>query len=165
MTFFVPFNSMKEWKSDRTLFTFYFYTIYSSLSTQNNLASLLKTAEELRIKGLAEVSWRDDDGENPESNDNNNNNVTETNSSFPLLAQQPSNHHQSSTLSSSSSSTNQSQMGPSSLQQSERKEYDNKENLLKAMPFLAPLSSPKDLSNRKKRGRPPLDESNNFARG
>lgn len=133
----------------------------------NNLASLLKTAEELRIKGLAEVSWRDDDGENPESNDNNNNNVTETNNSFPLMAQ-PSNHHQSSALSSSSSasssSTNQSQMGPSSLQ-TERKEYDNKENLLKAMPFLAPLSSPKDLSNRKKRGRPPLDESNNFARG
>lgn len=124
---------------------------------QNNLASLLKTAEELRIKGLAEVSWRDDDGENPESNDNNNNNVTETNSSFPLLAQ-PSNH-QSSAL--SSSSTNQSQMGPLS---SERKEYDDKENLLKAMPFLAPLSSPKDLSSRKKRGRPPLDESNNFSR-
>ncbi len=28
---------------------------------QNNLASLLKTAEELRIKGLAEVSWRDEE--------------------------------------------------------------------------------------------------------
>ncbi|CAD7091157.1 unnamed protein product [Hermetia illucens] len=30
-----------------------------------NLASLLKTAEELKIKGLAEVSWREDDGEPP----------------------------------------------------------------------------------------------------
>lgn len=29
---------------------------------QCHLATLLKTAEELRIKGLAEVSWRDDDG-------------------------------------------------------------------------------------------------------
>lgn len=122
---------------------------------------MLKTAEELRIKGLAEVSWRDDDAENLENNDNNNNNVTDTNnSSFPLLPQ-TSNHHQSSSSSSASSSTNQSQMGPSSH---ERKEYDNKENLLKAMPFLAPLSSPKDLSSRKKRGRPPLDDSNNFTR-
>lgn len=122
------------------------------------MASLLKTAEELRIKGLAEVSWRDDEGENAESNDNNNNNVTDSNGSFPLLPQ-VSNHQ---------TSSSQSQMGPST--QSERKEYDNKENLLKAMPFLAPLSSPKDLSasSRKKRGRPPLDskldELNNFTR-
>jgi hypothetical protein len=144
---------------------FYFH------SMQSNLASLLKTAEELRIKGLAEVSWRDDEnGESPEqnNNDSNNNNVTETNgSSFPSIPQtQSSNHHQpSSSPSSSSASTNHNhQMGP--LSQSERKEYDNKENLLKAMPFLAPLSSPKDLSSlsRKKRGRPPLDESNNFTR-
>jgi hypothetical protein len=121
--------------------------------TQNNLASLLKTAEELRIKGLAEVSWRDDDSENnPESNDNNNN-VTDSNSSFPTQA--PNHHHQS------SSTALNHQEGPS---HSERKEYDNKENLLKAMPFLAPLSSPKDLSARKKRGRPPLDDSNNFPR-
>lgn len=36
---------------------------------QNNLSSLLKTAEDLRIKGLAEVSWRDDDGANNCSGD------------------------------------------------------------------------------------------------
>lgn len=103
----------------------------------------MKTAEELRIKGLAEVSWRDDDGENPESNDSNNNNVTET---FPPLSQTPipPNHNVGSTVGG--------------------KLYDNKENLLKAIPFLAPLSSPKDLSSRKKRGRPPLDESNHFTR-
>lgn len=114
------------------------------LSSQNNLASLLKTAEELRIKGLAEVSWRDDESENPESNDNNNN-VTENTNSFPLLSQTP--------------------IAPNGT--STTKSFDsNKENLLKAIPFLAPLSSPKDLSaaNRKKRGRPPLDESNHFTR-
>lgn len=118
-------------------------------SFQNNLASLLKTAEELRIKGLAEVSWRDDDSENAESNDNNNNNVTDGSvNSFPLLSQTaiPSNS--------------------SGLAMVGGKGYDNKENLLKTIPFLAPLSSPKDLSSasRKKRGRPPLDESNHFTR-
>lgn len=132
----------------------------------NNLASLLKTAEELRIKGLAEVSWRDDESENsPESNDTNNNNVTDASSPFPTQA--PSHHHhnhhhhhhQSSALAAAAAAGVSHQEGPS-----ERKEYDNKENLLKAMPFLAPLSSPKDLSARKKRGRPPLDDSNSFPR-
>lgn len=113
---------------------------------QNNLASLLKTAEELRIKGLAEVSWRDDESDTAESNDNNNN-VTDSPASFPTLSQTPV----SSTLISSAPAG---------------KCYDNKENLLKTIPFLAPLSSPKDLSSssRKKRGRPPLDESNHFTR-
>jgi hypothetical protein len=136
------------------------------LSQQSNLASLLKTAEELRIKGLAEVSWRDDENENAESNDNNNNNVSESNTSFPLLAQTSS----SSTTSSSthhlqSNHQQQSQVEPSG-NGSDRKEYD-KENMLKAIPFLAPLSSPKDLSSsasRKKRGRPPLDDSNSFTK-
>ncbi len=132
------------------------------LLLQNNLASLLKTAEELRIKGLAEVSWRDDENENTENNnDNNNNNVSDSNTSFPLMAQSSSStHHQSNHLA--------SQVGPSqSASVSGSKEYDNKENLLKAMPFLAPLSSPKDLTSivsRKKRGRPPLDDSNNFTK-
>lgn len=112
---------------------------------QNNLASLLKTAEELRIKGLAEVSWRDDDSETTESNDNNNNNVTDPTNNFPLHSQTPV---------------------PSNSIQTAGKGYDNKENLLKSIPFLAPLSSPKDLSSssRKKRGRPPLDETNHFTR-
>lgn len=34
------------------------------------MATLLKTAEELRIKGLAEVSWRDEDCNNSDSNTN-----------------------------------------------------------------------------------------------
>lgn len=113
---------------------------------QNNLASLLKTAEELRIKGLAEVSWRDDEGESPENNDSNNN-VTGDASNFPVLSQTP--------IPANSNLISGSSNG---------KSYDNKENL-KAIPFLAPLSSPKDLSaSRKKRGRPPLDDSNHFTR-
>lgn len=114
---------------------------------QNNLASLLKTAEELRIKGLAEVSWRDDESENAENNDNNNNVTETTTNNYRPLSPAPiplnSNH-----ISGGS------------------KGFDNKENLVKTIPFLAPLSSPKDLSSlsRKKRGRPPLDESNHFTR-
>ena len=115
---------------------------------QNNLASLLKTAEELRIKGLAEVSWRDDESENAESNDNNNNVTDTVTNNYPVLSPAPvasnSNH----------------------ISTADRKGYENKENLIKAIPFLAPLSSPKDLSSlsRKKRGRPPLDDSNHFTR-
>lgn len=41
---------------------------------QCHLATLLKTAEELRIKGLAEVSWREDDN-NHESNNSTSNSV------------------------------------------------------------------------------------------
>lgn len=91
------------------------------------------------------MSWRDDDSENAESNDNNNN-VTDT--SYPLIGQTPI----------PSNSSGLAMVGG--------KGYDNKENLLKSIPFLAPLSSPKDLSSasRKKRGRPPLDESNHFTR-
>lgn len=127
------------------------------------MASLLKTAEELRIKGLAEVSWRDDENENAESNDNNNNNVSESSSSFPLMAQTSSStHHLQSNHHASQVGPSQSGSGSSS---NDRKEYDNKENLLKAIPFLAPLSSPKDLSShRKKRGRPPLDDSNTLSK-
>lgn len=47
---------------------------------QNNLASLLKTAEELRIKGLAEVSWRDEEAADEQQQSSlkitNNNNST-----------------------------------------------------------------------------------------
>ncbi|CAO1393730.1 unnamed protein product [Diamesa hyperborea] len=118
----------------------------------NNLASLLKTAEELRIKGLAEVSWRDDDTDNPENNDNNNNTVTDS---------IPYNHHITTTTPVQPIHNHSHQSNTNGI-----KEYDNKENLLKTLPFLAPLSSPKDLSStsRKKRGRPPLDESNHLTR-
>lgn len=39
---------------------------------QCHLATLLKTAEELRIKGLAEVSWKDDEGNNDVNSSPNN---------------------------------------------------------------------------------------------
>ena len=118
------------------------------------MASLLKTAEELRIKGLAEVSWRDDDQNEPFENNDNNNNITASNG-----------HHYPSL--SSQSSLAQSTALLAAAAGNQRGIYDDKENLFKPMPFLtslAPLSSPKDLSSRKKRGRPPLDETNHFTR-
>lgn len=106
----------------------------------------------MRIKGLAEVSWRDDESEGPENNDSNNN-VTDTSNNFPLLTQ-------------TQIPSNSNHILTTPISNGDRKEYDNKENLLKSIPFLAPLSSPKDLSSasRKKRGRPPLDDSNHFSR-
>lgn len=96
---------------------------------QSNLASLLKTAEELRIKGLAEVSWRDDDVDDNENNDSNNNVTETTHNITPAIA----------SLATSNG---------------------------KAAPFIVPSTSPGDYSsvNRKKRGRPPLDEPS-FAKG
>lgn len=97
--------------------------------TQENLASLLKTAEELRIKGLAEVSWHDDENENesPASR------VNVTMSQSSNSSSTPTNHIP-----------------------------DNSGN---SMPMLTPLTiHPKDdaikdgYPNKKKRGRPPLDE-------
>lgn len=139
------------------------------------MASLLKTAEELKIKGLAEVSWRDDENENSENNDDNNNSVTESNILFPNL---PPTSTSSSSIPHSQSNHRHNQQQISSqgtpshttANNNDRKEYDNKENMLKAMPFLAPLSltsPPKDLSSstsRKKRGRPPLDDSNTLTK-
>ena len=124
---------------------------------QSNLASLLKTAEELRIKGLAEVSWRDDDQSEPFENNDSNNNVTHS---------APNGHHYPS-ISSSQQSMAQSSALMAAAVSNQRGIYDDKENLFKPLPFLTaipPLSSPKDLSSRKKRGRPPLDETNHFTR-
>lgn len=48
----------------------YRYVFTNLCVLQCHLATLLKTAEELRIKGLAEVSWRDEDCNNSDSNTN-----------------------------------------------------------------------------------------------
>ncbi|XP_055713682.1 protein tramtrack, beta isoform isoform X2 [Phlebotomus papatasi] len=56
-----------------------------------NLASLLKTAEELKIKGLAEVSWREDEQSEPkpsESRSSNTNNQTNVNKEEPRESNQ-----------------------------------------------------------------------------
>jgi hypothetical protein len=112
----------------------------------------LKTAEDLRIKGLAEVSWRDDDNENSDQNDSNNNNVNES------IAASPS----SQLLNASSSPQSASNPALSSLVSNgnNRELFDNKENDYKSLPFLASLNSPRA----RKRGRPPLDESNHLTR-
>lgn len=49
----------------------FFYMKKNDFYLQCHLATLLKTAEELRIKGLAEVSWRDEEqSANSDSNSN-----------------------------------------------------------------------------------------------
>lgn len=55
----------------------------------SNLASLLKTAEELKIKGLAEVSWRDDET----TTTNNNNNDISHNKNNTLLTNNNNNNN------------------------------------------------------------------------
>lgn len=53
--------------------TVHFFCIILILNIfQNHLATLLKTAEELRIKGLAEVSWKDDEQSNASADGNSN---------------------------------------------------------------------------------------------
>uniref|UniRef100_A0A8D8CWB0 Protein bric-a-brac 1 n=1 Tax=Culex pipiens TaxID=7175 RepID=A0A8D8CWB0_CULPI len=143
-----------------------------------SLASLLKTAEELRIKGLAEVSWRDDDNgstagsdasgnnnnnngsllvKNPASANNNNNNSIKIVETKKLMAP----HHASSLAARSSSLT------PLTVSSLENRISDSPN-----LPLLTPLTagSPRNpancaspmnyfgSSNKKKRGRPPLDE-------
>ncbi|XP_063704887.1 protein tramtrack, beta isoform-like [Culicoides brevitarsis] len=93
-----------------------------------NLSSLLKTAEELRIKGLAEVSWHDDENENETASTR----VNVTMSHATNVSSTPT--------------TNNPDSGNS-------------------IPMLTPITiHTKDdvtkdgFPNKKKRGRPPLDE-------
>jgi hypothetical protein len=61
----LSFDRSLSISSDYGLLTF--YLIVQNIF-QCHLATLLKTAEELKIKGLAEVSWRDEDQQNVDSN-------------------------------------------------------------------------------------------------
>lgn len=138
-----------------------------------SLASLLKTAEELRIKGLAEVSWRDDESsggsegsgnndsllvKNPASaanNNNNNNNSIKIVETKKLMAP----HH-------AAVGGRASSLTPLTVSSLENRISDSPN-----LPLLTPLTagSPRNPancaspinyfgSNKKKRGRPPLDE-------
>jgi hypothetical protein len=115
-------------------------------SLQSNLASLLKTAEDLRIKGLAEVSWREDECNN---NSDEANNETESNAS-PSHQQHLQQLHQ--------------------LQQMHQKQQ-NRDSPVPNLPLLAPITTAHSKENgssfhqihqlplgKKRRGRPPLDD-------
>ncbi|XP_053686162.1 protein abrupt [Sabethes cyaneus] len=145
-----------------------------------SLASLLKTAEELRIKGLAEVSWRDDEngstagsdasghnnnnnsmsvknGNAAAGNNNNNNNSIKIVETKKLLAPQ---HSLAAAAAAAASS-----LTPLTVSSLESRISDSPN-----LPLLTPLAagSPRNPANcaspinyfgsKKKRGRPPLDE-------
>ncbi|XP_055586496.1 uncharacterized protein LOC129739126 [Uranotaenia lowii] len=140
-----------------------------------SLASLLKTAEELRIKGLAEVSWRDDESAGSDTsgtNNNNNNSLTVKNgntggagnsgsssSSIKIVETKKLLAPQHSQQGSASSLT------PLTVSSLETRMADSPN-----LPLLTPLTAGSPLNpascaspnnyfgNKKKRGRPPLDE-------
>lgn len=130
------------------------------------MASLLRTAEELRIKGLAEVSWNDENGDSRRNKNRTHNirnllhsNETAVTTAKPL--QQPKRH--------SFSSSNSNQMNPNEmdpLAESSGRGVDEPIQVTKsgANQFLLPVNnSPQrhieeTMPVKKKRGRPPLDD-------
>lgn len=133
---------------------------------QEQLASLLRTAEELRIKGLAEVSWNDENGDSRRNKNRTHNirnllhsNETAVTTAKPL--QQPKRH--------SFSNSHSNQMNPNEidpLAESFVKGVDEPVQVTKsgANQFLLPVNSPQRSVEetmptvKKKRGRPPLDD-------
>lgn len=112
-------------------------------SQQENLASLLKTAEELRIKGLAEVSWREDEcSEGGDSSSRLNSSLPRGNASTPIIPDMmpmltPLPSHREENASNGNSSHNGGSGGGG-----------GGNGPITATPF----------PGKKKRGRPPLDE-------
>ncbi|KAJ6640059.1 Protein tramtrack, alpha isoform, partial [Pseudolycoriella hygida] len=98
----------------------------------NNLASLLKTAEELRIKGLAEVSWRDEDT----SDDQQKSGIKITNNNNNAYIERTTSHNNSST-------------------------DTNSQSIPLYLPNTSPVHNENGVqqipSQKRKRGRPPLD--------
>lgn len=135
---------------------------------QEQLASLLRTAEELRIKGLAEVSWNDENGDGRRIKNKTHNirnlmhlNETAVTTSNPL--QQPKRHSFSN--SNSTNQPNQNEVDPLA-ESSGSKGSDEAVQVTKsgANQFLLPVNSPQRSIEetmptvKKKRGRPPLDD-------
>ncbi|XP_055301355.1 protein tramtrack, beta isoform isoform X2 [Sitodiplosis mosellana] len=131
------------------------------------LASLLRTAEELRIKGLAEVSWTDENGDSRRSKNKTHNirnlmhlNETAVTTAKPL--QQPKRHSFSNQ--NSNHQMNSGEMDP--LAESSGKGSDEPVQMTKSVAnqFLLPVNSPQRSVEetmptvKKKRGRPPLDD-------
>lgn len=134
-----------------------------------SLASLLKTAEELRIKGLAEVSWRDDESGSTTGSDasNNNNSVTVKNGNS---ASSNNNNNNSIKIVETKKLMAPQLGGGSSLTPLTVSSLEQRISDSPNLPLLAPLAagSPRNpascaspinyFGNKKKRGRPPLDE-------
>lgn len=142
---------------------------YLKFPLQEQLASLLRTAEELRIKGLAEVSWNDENGDSRRSKNKTHNirNLMQLNETAITTAkpiQQPKRHSFSNNnINNQMSST---EMDP--LAESSGKGSDDSVQVTKSLganQFLPPVHSPQRNSEetvstvKRKRGRPPLDDN------
>ncbi|XP_055371309.1 protein tramtrack, beta isoform isoform X2 [Condylostylus longicornis] len=113
-----------------------------------NLASLLKTAEELKIKGLAEVSWRDDDAmDQPIAEPETKLHGCSASQEKELSAHQFNNYM-------NNNNNNINAIDEISQIPNHR---------IPRMPLLTPIPSPNQnldqFSLKRKRGRPPLDDT------
>lgn len=128
------------------------------------MASLLRTAEELRIKGLAEVSWNDENGDSRRTKKTHNiRNLLQSNETAVTTAKPLQQRH-------SFSNSNSNQMNPNEmdpLAESSINRVDEPIQVTKtgANQFLLPVHSPQRSTVeetmptvKKKRGRPPLDD-------
>lgn len=128
------------------------------------MASLLRTAEELRIKGLAEVSWNDENGDSRRTKNKTHNirNLMHSNETAVTTAKPVSKRHSFS--SSNSNQINTNEVDP--LAESSGRSTDDAVSVAKSGPnqFLLPTNSPQRSVEetappvKKKRGRPPLDD-------
>lgn len=128
---------------------------------------MLRTAEELRIKGLAEVSWNDDNGDSrrTKSKTHNIRNLLHSNETAVMTAKplQPTKRH-------SSSNSNSNQMNANETdplaESSGKCAVDESVQIAKSNvnQFILPINSPQRSTEetaptvKKKRGRPPLDD-------
>lgn len=130
------------------------------------MASLLRTAEELRIKGLAEVSWNDENGDSRRTKNKTHNirNLMHSSETAVTTATKPvSKRHSFS--SSNSNQINTNEVDP--LAESSGRSADEAVSVVKSgsNQFLLPTNSPQRSGVeetappvKKKRGRPPLDD-------
>lgn len=134
------------------------------------MASLLRTAEELRIKGLAEVSWNDENGDNRRIKNKTHNirnlmHSTETAVTTSASTKPVSKRHSFS--SNNSNQMNSNEVDPLGESSGRSADEANISIATKSGPnqFLLPTNSPQRSSAeetappvKKKRGRPPLDD-------
>lgn len=131
------------------------------------MASLLRTAEELRIKGLAEVSWTDENGDSRRTKNKTHNirNLMHLNETAVTTAQPLQTKRHSFSNQNSNNQMSSGEMDP--LAESSGKSSDEAVQVTKsggANQFLLPVNSPQRSVEetmptvKKKRGRPPLDD-------
>lgn len=176
----MQFSSSIDSSLSRIRHFFLFFSI-----SQEQLASLLRTAEDLRIKGLAEVSWHDDNSDDKHVRHKSNNirlgggggaGASQSSSSgHPTTARLPTKRN-----SISSNNSNQNHISSDEAEhlaeitsRNDKDEMHHPVRLSVAAPLIMPLDSPNSKQHmdngiaadeqqmppvKKKRGRPPLDD-------